>query len=217
MAELAAPVRTWSETLSVYRERATVTMYGLGFACGLPFWLIYDTLTAWLRQAGLSLDIIAFFTLATLPYAFKFLWAPVLDRTHVPVLTRTLGHRRSWMAVAQTVIVVALIAMSFTDPGKKFEITAVFAILIGFWGATQDIAVDAWRIEVVPENRQGAMLTAYQWGHRTGFLISGVMPLIIADNVSWPAAYLVMAVMMALALVATFAAPAEVEHRLRPI
>ena len=216
MAEIAAP-RSWSETLSVYRERATVAQYGLGFACGLPFWLIYDTLTAWLRQAGLSLEVIAFMTLATLPYAFKFLWAPVLDRTHIPLLTRRLGHRRSWMLVTQAAIMAGVIGLALSDPAAHFSVTAGFAIFIGFCGATQDIAVDAWRIEVSPESKQGAMLTAYQWGHRTGFLISGVVPLVIADHFGWSAAYLTMAAFELVCLASTLLAPREVAHELRPI
>ena len=192
-------------------------MYGLGFACGLPFWLIYDTLTAWLRQASLSLDIIAFFSLATLPYAFKFLWAPLLDRTHVPVLTRLMGHRRSWMIVAQVFVVIGLLAISVTDPASNFALTATVAIFIGFAGATQDIVVDAWRIEVVPLSKQGAMLTAYQWGHRTSFLIAGAVPLYIADRLNWSVGYFAMAGAMVLAILATILAPREVAHELRPI
>lgn len=212
-----APSRTWRQTFAVYGERATLTMYGLGFACGLPFWLIYDTLTAWLRQAGLSLDTIALFSLATLPYAFKFLWAPVLDRTHLPVLTRLMGHRRSWMIVAQAFVVVGLIAISVTDPSANFAITASVAVFIGFAGATQDIVVDAWRIEVVPISQQGAMLTAYQWGYRTAFVVAGAVPLYLADAITWNVGYFAMAGAMGLAILATVLAPKEAAHESRPI
>lgn len=212
-----APSRSWRQTLAVYGERSTLTMYGLGFACGLPFWLIYDTLTAWLREASLSLDIIAFFSLATLPYAFKFLWAPLLDRTHVPVLTRVMGHRRSWMVVAQVLVVIGLLAISVTDPGSNFAITASCAVFIGFAGATQDIVVDAWRIEVVPASKQGAMLTAYQWGHRTSFLVAGAVPLYLADYLNWSIGYFAMAAAMALAILSTVLAPREQAHEVRPI
>jgi PAT family beta-lactamase induction signal transducer AmpG len=209
--------RSWRQTFSVYGERSTLTMYGLGFACGLPFWLIYDTLTAWLRGAGLSLDTIAFFSLATLPYAFKFLWAPLMDRTHVPVLTRLMGHRRSWMIVAQVFVVIGLVAISLTDPSVSFAVTASVAVFIGFAGATQDIVVDAWRIEVVPASKQGAMLTTYQWGHRTAFLIAGAVPLYIADAVNWGTGYFAMAGAMGLAILATVLAPQEPEHQPKPI
>lgn len=217
MAGASAPARSWRQTFAVYGERSTLTMYGLGFACGLPFWLIYDTLTAWLRGAGLSLDTIAFFSLATLPYAFKFLWAPLLDRTHVPVLTRAMGHRRSWMIVAQVFVVIGLVAISLTDPGVSFAVTASVAVFIGFAGATQDIVVDAWRIEVVPASKQGAMLTTYQWGHRTAFLIAGAVPLYIADALNWGTGYFAMAGAMGLAILATVLAPPEPEHKPAPI
>jgi len=221
MAEATAsshtPSRSWRQTFAVYRERSTLTMYGLGFACGLPFWLIYDTLTAWLREAGLSLDTIAFFSLATLPYAFKFLWAPMMDRTHVPVLTRAMGHRRSWMIVAQVFVVLGLMAISVTDPAANFAVTASVAVFIGFAGATQDIVVDAWRIEVVPASKQGAMLTTYQWGHRTSFLVAGAAPLYIADFLNWSTGYFAMAGAMGLAIVATVLAPQEPKHEPKPI
>ena len=108
MAENAAPSRSWSEALAVYMDRRAVVMLFLGFSAGLPYFLIFDTLSAWLRQAGLSLELIAFFSLATLAYAFKFLWAPLVDRTAIPGLTRLLGHRRSWMLVVQGVIIAGL-------------------------------------------------------------------------------------------------------------
>ncbi len=214
---MTGAARSWRQTFSVYGERSTLTMYGLGFACGLPFWLIYDTLTAWLREAGLSLDTIAFFSLATLPYAFKFLWAPLLDRTHVPVLTRIMGHRRSWMLVAQVFVVLGLAAISLTDPSAHFTVTACVAVFIGFAGATQDIVVDAWRIEVVPASQQGAMLTTYQWGYRTAFLVAGAVPLYLADFMNWSVGYFAMAGAMGLALIATLLAPQEPPHTLTPI
>lgn len=217
MTDLAVPSRTWRQTFALYGERSTLTMYGLGFACGLPFWLIYDTLTAWLREVGLSLDTIAFFSLATLPYAFKFLWAPLLDRTHVPILTRTMGHRRSWMIVAQVFVVIGLAAISLTDPSTSFALTASVAVFIGFAGATQDIVVDAWRIEVVPASQQGAMLTTYQWGHRTAFLIAGAVPLYLADALNWGVGYFAMAAAMAFAILATVLAPREAAHGVQPI
>src|SRR5436190_4902697 len=115
MAETPVP-RTWKQSFALYVERRSVVMLGLGFASGLPFWLIFDTLSAWLRSVGLSLNVIAFFSLATLAYAFKFLWAPILDRTALPVLTAWLGHRRSWMLVAQGFIMLGLILIAVTDP-----------------------------------------------------------------------------------------------------
>src|SRR4051812_8026470 len=120
MTETAANrTPAWVSALSVYLKRRTLVMFALGFSAGLPFLLIFDTLSAWLRQAGLSLDVIAFFSLATLAYAFKFLWAPIVDRTSIPLLTAALGHRRSWMLAVQLLIIVGLAAIAFTDPASS--------------------------------------------------------------------------------------------------
>ena len=217
MAEVAAPARPWTKALAVYLERRTLVMLALGFAAGLPFLLVFDTLSAWLRQAGQSLDVIAFFSLATLAYAFKFLWAPVVDRTAVPGLTRLLGHRRSWMLVVQIIIIAGLTMISFTDPAGGIGLMATFAVLTGFASATQDIVIDAWRIEVAPENEQGAMAAAYQWGYRIAFITAGAAPLFLADAFSWSVSYGVMASLMVIGVIAVWLAPRERAHAVRPI
>ena len=217
MAEVAAPARPWMKALAVYLERRTLVMLALGFAAGLPFLLVFDTLSAWLRQAGQSLDVIAFFSLATLAYAFKFLWAPVVDRTAVPGLTRLLGHRRSWMLVVQIIIIAGLTMISFTDPAGGIGLMATFAVLTGFASATQDIVIDAWRIEVAPENEQGAMAAAYQWGYRIAFITAGAAPLFLADAFSWSVSYGVMASLMVIGVIAVWLAPRERAHAVRPI
>ena len=217
MADVAAPARPWTKALAVYLERRTLVMLALGFAAGLPFLLVFDTLSAWLRQAGQSLDVIAFFSLATLAYAFKFLWAPVVDRTAVPGLTRLLGHRRSWMLVVQIIIIAGLTMISFTDPAGGIGLMATFAVLTGFASATQDIVIDAWRIEVAPENEQGAMAAAYQWGYRIAFITAGAAPLFLADAFSWSVSYGIMASLMVIGVIAVLLAPRERAHAVRPI
>jgi PAT family beta-lactamase induction signal transducer AmpG len=221
MADAAVPIRSgarsWTQALAVYRERRTLVMLALGFAAGLPFLLVFDTLSAWLRQAGLSLDVIAFFSLATLAYAFKFLWAPVVDRTEIPGLTRLLGHRRSWMLVVQALIIAGLLLISMTDPAGGIGLMATFAVLTGFASATQDIVIDAWRIEVAPENEQGAMAAAYQWGYRIAFITAGAAPLFLADAFSWSISYGVMASLMIIGVLAVLLAPRERAHAVRPI
>ena len=217
MAEVAVSERSWSKALAVYLERRTLVMLALGFAAGLPFLLVFDTLSAWLRQAGLSLDVIAFFSLATLAYAFKFLWAPVVDRTAIPGLTGRLGHRRSWMLVVQALIICGLALISFTDPLKSLGLMATFAVLTGFASATQDIVIDAWRIEVAPESEQGAMLAAYQWGYRIAYITAGAAPLFLADAYNWSVSYRTMASLMAIGIVAVLLAPRERTHAVRPV
>src|SRR5690349_12945244 len=166
MSEAQAPKPGALSALAVYLERRPLVMLALGFASGLPNLLIFDTLSAWLRDAGLSLEIIAVFSLATLAYSAKFLWAPLVDRTSVPVLTKWLGHRRSWMLVTQALIMLGLWLVAGTDPRTGLALTALFAVFVGFLGATQDIVIDAWRIEAATTDRQGAMAAAYQWGYR---------------------------------------------------
>jgi PAT family beta-lactamase induction signal transducer AmpG len=207
--------RNSRSALAVYAERSTIVMMVLGFAAGLPFLLIFDTLSAWLRSEGLTLEVIGFFSLATLVYSFKFLWAPLVDRTTVPYLTDRLGHRRSWMLICQFAIIVGLWLVAGLSPAEDLGLMAVFAVLVGFSSATQDIAIDAWRIEVVDESRQGAMAAAYQWGYRVATLVAGAVPLLLAESFGWNLSYGVMAALMGLAVLATLAAPRETRHRIR--
>jgi PAT family beta-lactamase induction signal transducer AmpG len=211
------PRRGFLGALAVFGERRIAIMLGLGFGSGLPNFLIFDTMSAWLRAAGLALAVISLFSLATLPYSFKFLWAPLVDRTEIPGLTRWLGHRRSWMLVTQTVIVAALFLISLCDPKSGLSALAVVAVIAGFAGATQDIVVDAWRIEAADLSRQGAMSAAYQWGYRGANVVAGAAPLFLADWVGWHVAYAAMAAVMGVAILAVLLAPREAAHVVRAI
>ncbi len=190
-------------------------MLALGFSAGLPLLLIFDTLSAWLREAGLSLSVIGFFGLVTLIYSFKFLWAPLVDRTMVPGLTRILGHRRSWMLVAQGAVVAGLWLIALSDPAESIAVVALFAVLTGFASATQDIVIDAWRIEAAEETQQGAMAAAYQWGYRLAMIVAGAVPLILADAFSWSFSYAAMAALMVVGMIAVVLAPREQTHATR--
>lgn len=203
--------------LAVYLDRRVAIMLALGISAGLPFMLIFDTLSAWLRTAGLSLEVIGFFSLATLSYAFKFVWAPLVDRARIPILTRLLGQRRSWMLLTQIAIIAGLWAISVSDPLTNLAMVAVFAVATGFASATQDIAMDAWRIEVSEDHEQGAMAAAYQWGYRIARLVAGIIPLIIAERFSWSLSYFVMAALMLLGVAATLLAPRERAAAIRPV
>ena len=209
--------RTVVSALGVYTERPALVMIALGFSAGLPYFLIFDTLSAWLRASGLSLEVIGFFSLVTLISTFKFLWAPFIDRTEVPVLTRWLGHRRSWMIVCQVWIVIGLWLVAGSDPTLSLSRIAVFAVLVGFSSATQDIAIDAWRIEAAETSKQGAMAAAYQWGYRIATIVAGAVPLLLAQAYGWNFSYAVMAGMMVLGVLAVLAAPREQRHAIRPI
>ena len=215
--ESAPGGRTMLSALGVYAERPALVMVALGFSSGLPYYLIFDTLSAWLRASGLSLEVIGFFSLVTLVSTFKFLWAPFIDRARVPVLTGLLGHRRAWMLVCQALIILGLWLLADSDPSRSLGAIAVFAVLLGFSSATQDVAIDAWRIEAAEVSKQGAMAAAHQWGYRVAIIVAGAVPLLLAEAYSWNFAYAVMSVLMTVGVLAVLAAPREERHVIRPI
>jgi PAT family beta-lactamase induction signal transducer AmpG len=216
-AEPEARQRTFFGALRVYTERASLVAIALGFSAGLPYYLVFDTLSAWFRASGLSLEVIGFFSLVTLVSTFKFLWAPFIDRAQVPGLTGWLGHRRSWMLVCQGAIVLGLWLVAGSDPTRSLGTIAVFAFLVGFASATQDIAIDAWRIEAADVNKQGAMAAAYQWGYRVAIIVAGAVPLLLAQSYGWNFSYAVMAALMGIGIAGVLAAPPEQRHTIRPI
>lgn len=215
--ESAPGRRTFLSALRVYAERRAFVMIALGFSAGLPYFLIFDTLSAWLRASEISLEVIGVFSLVTLVTSFKFIWAPFVDRGRIPVLTSLVGHRRSWMLVCQGLIMLGLWLMAASDPARSLGTIAVFAVLVGLVSATQDIAIDAWRIEAAEVSRQGAMAAAYQWGYRAAIITAGAVPLLLADSYGWNLSYAVMAVLMGVGIAAVLAAPREQRHAIRAI
>jgi MFS transporter, PAT family, beta-lactamase induction signal transducer AmpG len=214
MPELAGEAR---RGLREFLRGRVLVMLALGFSAGLPNLLIFDTLSAWLRDAGISLALIGFFSLATLAYSAKFLWAPLVDRSRIPALSGWLGHRRSWMLASQLAIIVGLWLISGQDPATSLGTMAAFAVLVGFAGATQDIVIDAWRIEAAEPSQQGIMAAAYQWGYRIAIIVAGAAPLALAEIYDWSFSYAAMAGLMAVGIAAVLAAPREQAHRIRPI
>jgi PAT family beta-lactamase induction signal transducer AmpG len=208
---------TFLQSLATFGERRTLVMLVLGFSAGLPNLLVFDTLSIWLRDAGLSLATISIFGLATLATAMKFLWAPLVDRTRVPFLTTLFGHRRSWMLVSQAVIMLGLCLIAGVNPATNLGLMALFAVMVGFASANQDIVIDAWRIEAADDARQGPMAAAYQWGYRIAMIVAGAVPLILAEAYSWNLSYAAMAALMLVGVAAVFAAPREAAHSVRPI
>ncbi|MBI3440136.1 MAG: MFS transporter [Proteobacteria bacterium] len=219
MSEPSSPAKRDSvvSAFAFLGDRRALVMLGLGFAAGLPFLLVFDTLSAWLRQANVSLETIGYFSLATIASSLKFLWAPLIDRTNVPVLTKLLGHRRSWMLVAQAAIVLGLWLIAGANPAQNLNLVAIFAVCVGFASATQDIVVDAWRIEAAEQERQGMMAAAYQWGYRVAQIIAGALALALADAYGWALSYTVMAALMAIGIGSVLFAPREQAHTIRHI
>jgi MFS transporter, PAT family, beta-lactamase induction signal transducer AmpG len=194
--------KNWREALSVYRHPRVIAMLFLGFAAGLPFPLVFATLSAWLRTVGIEKATIGFFAWIGLTYSIKVFWAPVVDRVPLFRITSWLGHRRSWMLFGQLGIVLGLIGMASTDPTQNIMTMALFALLVAFSSATQDISIDAYRIEAVVEELQGAMAATYQGGYRVGLqIVGGAAALHIAGIFTWSISYWVMAVCMLVGVV----------------
>ena len=180
-----------------------LAMLCLGFSSGLPFYLIYQTLTAWLRQEGVVRSTIGMLAWVGLIFTLKFAWSPAVDRLSLPLLTRWLGRRRSWLLVAQAGIVLGLFNLSTSHPAQGVLHVALGALLLAFCAATQDIALDAWRIESAPDEQQGAMAAAYQLGYRVALIAGSAGALGIAAVTGWHAAYATMAALGGVGILTT--------------
>ena len=194
----------WMAGVRVYMHPRVLAMLFLGFSAGLPFLLVAGTLTAWLTTADVSMGEIGMFAWIGIAYSLKFLWAPLVDRMPLPILTLSLGRRRSWMLLSQLGIAAALAAIAFSDPDVDLMRIVWFALLAAFASATQDIAIDAYRIEAVEPKVQGAMAASYQFGYRLGIVLAGAGALFLADLLSWQAAYLTMSVSMIVGIITVF-------------
>ncbi|MBT6419935.1 MAG: AmpG family muropeptide MFS transporter [Gammaproteobacteria bacterium] len=184
----------------------------LGFSAGLPFLLVFSTLSAWLRDTGVTLSVIGFFSWVGITYSIKVIWAPVVDRLPLPFLTRLLGKRRSWMLLAQVGIAAGLMVLAELDPLSQIELIAITAVGIAFCSATQDIVIDAYRIESIEAEYQAAMAAMYVFGYRVALLVAGAGTFYIAEYIGWNAAYSAMALFMFIGMVTTLLSR-EPEHQ----
>jgi PAT family beta-lactamase induction signal transducer AmpG len=182
-------------------------MLAFGYSAGLPLLLVFGTLSAWLRESGVAVTTIGLFSWLALAYSFKFLWSPLVDAFDVPVLSRLVGRRRAWMLASQTLVALGLVGVGFSDPGANIAVTAAFTFLVAFGSATQDVVVDGWRIDAAPTSRQGIMAAAYQLGYRLALICAGAGALYLAEFVNWRAAYLSMAALMSVGMIASLLAP----------
>jgi PAT family beta-lactamase induction signal transducer AmpG len=210
---------TWGETFRVYLEPASLRMFALGFSAGLPLLLVLGTLSFRLREAGLDRTTIGYLSWVGLAYAFKWCWAPLVDRLPVPLLTRWLGRRRSWLLLSQGLIMASLVGMALSDPRTELNLVVWCALAVAFASATQDIALDAFRIESADVRHQGALAATYQTGYRLAMIWAGAgvlwiaaraevtpvapavagmvaAPGVLYQQAAWTTAYLVMAASM---------------------
>ena len=193
------PQLSWREVISIYRNPRVIAMAFLGFSGGLPFLLVFSTLSAWLREAEVSRSTIGFFAWVGITYSIKVFWAPVVDRLRLPVIG-ALGRRRSWILVAQVGIALGLLGMSMIG-AQDLLLLSLFAVLVAFSSATQDIAIDAYRIEAVADRYQGAMSAAYIFGYRVALLVAGAGAFYLAEYLGWTLAYQVMAGLMLIGII----------------
>jgi len=215
------PHRSWGESARAFLNPKVLSLLFLGFSAGVPILLVFSTLSVWLREAGVERATIGFFSWAALAYGFKFIWSPMIDKLPVPVLAKVLGHRRAWLLVAQVAIICALCFMALTDPILGLTTMALGAVLLAFSSATQDIVIDAYRIESADDDLQGLMSATYIAGYRIGMLVAGAGALEIAgildvvdgyDYAAWQGTYFAMAGVMCLGILTTFLI-SEPEHK----
>jgi MFS transporter, PAT family, beta-lactamase induction signal transducer AmpG len=218
---------SWTDSLRVYLEPASLRMLLLGFSAGLPLLLVFGTLSFWLREAGINRTTIGHLSWVGLAYGFKWVWSPLVDRLPIPVLTRLMGRRRSWLLVSQVFIMVALVWMAMTDPKLSLAPIVWGALMVAFGSATQDIALDAYRIESADTDRQAALAATYQTGYRLAMIWAGAGVLWIAARAevadvasyqqgAWQTAYLVMAASMLLGVVTVLFSPKTADRDIPP-
>jgi MFS transporter, PAT family, beta-lactamase induction signal transducer AmpG len=216
----SAPSSSWLAAMRVYLEAPTVRMLALGFSAGLPLLLVLGTLSFRLREAGIDRATIGFLTWVGLAYGFKWCWAPLVDRLPIPLLTRWLGRRRSWLLLSQAAIIGGLVGMALVDPRQALMPMVWCALVVAFGSATQDIALDAYRIESADTDRQAALAAAYQTGYRLAMIWAGAGVLWIAaraevaqagnyDASAWTTAYLWMAASMSIGVLTVLFSPEE--------
>jgi len=189
-------MRSWLASLKVYRDRRILAIFCMGFSSGLPLLLVFGTLSFWLSEAGVSRTAIGLFVLVGVSYSFKFLWSPFIDRLPIPILTRRLGRRRSWAIAIQLPLMAAIFGLGSTDPATHLGTTACLAVIVAFLSASQDIVIDAYRIELLKPEEQGAGAAATQWGYRLGTLAASTGAFNAAYLGGWHFAYTIMAALM---------------------
>jgi MFS transporter, PAT family, beta-lactamase induction signal transducer AmpG len=194
-------VEAWRRSLATYAEPRLIAVLFMGFSSGLPLALTTGTLQVWQTRAGVSLATIGFFALVGAVYSLKFVWAPLMDQIRLPGPLGRLGRRRGWAIVTQLALAASLLLLGTSDPAAAPALTAFFAVLVAFSSASQDIVIDAYRIELLDEAQQGAGAAMTQYGYRIGMLVSGAGALFLAGHLSWSAVYAVMAVLVAVGIV----------------
>ncbi len=203
--------RSWRSALDIYRDSRFCSIFFLGLSAGLPLALVGNTLFMWLAREEIDKTTVGLFSVVALPYAFKFLWAPIIDRARFPLLTRLLGQRRGWTVATQLALMAAISAMALTDPVANLWLLALFALFVAICSASQDIVIDAYRVELLEEEKIGAGASTYVFGYRIGVVISTTGALNMVGGLGWNTVYLIMAALVTIGLI-TILVSREPEH-----
>lgn len=207
--------KSWQQAMMAYLDCRALIMLFLGFSAGIPILLIFSSLSLWLREAGVDRSVVTMFSWAALGYSFKFIWAPLIDAVPLPVLTAKMGRRRAWMLMSQIGVVLAIVLMASINPAEQslLPMMAMAAVLLGFSSATQDIVIDAYRIESAPLNMQSVLSAMYTAGYRLGMIVAGAGALYLADSFgsteavyhypAWRNTYFIMAAVMGVGILTT--------------
>ena len=203
---------SWGDAWRIYTQPKVIGMVFLGFSAGLPYLLVFSTLTAWLTEEGVGRSAIGLFAWVGITYSIKVIWAPIVDRMRIPLLNDKLGQRRSWILLGQVMVLVGLLAISVTGVGDLL-LLALLSLVIAFGSSTQDIAIDAYRIEAIDERFQGAMSASYILGYRVALLVAGAGALYIAAYANWSISYFVMALLMGVGIATVFLVGEPISER----
>ncbi|MBT5046994.1 MAG: AmpG family muropeptide MFS transporter [Rhodospirillaceae bacterium] len=197
----------WRGAFALYTDRRLLVILLMGFSSGLPLLLGFSTLSYWLSKEGISLTAIGGLLAASAPYSFKFLWAPLIDHGRLPLFTRLFGRRRGWMLAIQILMAASIVALGFGDPRESIAYIAAMALIVATLSASQDIVIDAYRIEILEDHEQGAGAAMTQTGYRFGLLVAGAGAIALADFVSWLWIYCFMAALVGIGMFAALIAP----------
>jgi PAT family beta-lactamase induction signal transducer AmpG len=200
-------MNAWLDSLRVYREPRMLAVLFMGFSSGLPLPLTFGTLSFWLAETGISRTSIGLFALIGISYSFKFLWSPFIDRLPLPWISRRFGRRRGWALSLQVLLALAILALGFTDPRTDPFLVALCAVIVAFLSASQDIVIDAYRIELLKPEEQGAGAAATQWGYRFGMIASSAGALFVAEFGGWTIAFAIMAALMGVGMLTVWLTP----------
>lgn len=200
-------IHSWKRSLLAFWDRRILSIFFFGFSSGLPFLLTLSTLTIWLKESGVNNTTIGLFVVVTIPYTLKFLWGPIVDRVKLPFLFKPLGQRRSWAFLSQIALIFTMVGLGSSNPEENIFETALWAFGVAFCSAIQDIVVEAYRIEIIDEDRQGSASSSTYIGYRLGMMMSGVGALFLAATFSWQIAYEVMAALISIGLLTSLFSP----------